>query len=56
MKYFLSSIFVFLFMSYSYGNQINTDIPIPDAVFNPFDKVIVEKILTDLKNDKETGD
>ncbi len=55
MKYFLSSIFIFLFLSYSNGNQLNTTSSIPDVVFNPLDKVIVEKILTDLNKDKEIG-
>lgn len=55
MKYLLSSIFVFLFLSYSYGNQPNATSLIPGIVFNPLDKVVVEKILTDLNKDKEIG-
>lgn len=55
MRFFLFSIFIFLFLSYSYGNQVNDTNSIPDIVYNPLDKEIVEKILTDLNKDNEIG-
>lgn len=42
-------------MSYSFGNQINNVNSISDIVFNPLDKVIVAKILTELNTDKGIG-
>lgn len=54
-KYFITLILTLLSFSYSFGKQVNTESLISSIEFNPHDKIIVEKILTDLNNDKETS-
>ncbi len=55
MRFIISSIFTLLIIVFSYGKQTNTERLVSDIVYNPLDKVVVEKILTDLNKDKEIG-